>query len=247
MELYFIRHGQSVSNANWNRSDFVLPPDPELTGTGWAQAARLAGFLKENRVRHKQDRWDIQNRHGFGLTHLYTSPMLRAVDTAWQVAKALDLPLRLWIDLHEEGGLFARQPDGSPVGFPGLTRSYYEGHYPGLLIPDEIGEDGWWKSRPVEPEGERLGRAARLLDELLDRHGDREGRPEERVALISHGGFFVLLMSVIFNMSWRTGANGLKTWLFMNNAAITRIDLRSQDALLCYHNRTEHLPAKLIT
>ena len=34
MQLYFIRHGQSINNVNWNNPDYVENPDPYLTEIG---------------------------------------------------------------------------------------------------------------------------------------------------------------------------------------------------------------------
>jgi broad specificity phosphatase PhoE len=73
MELYFIRHGQSQNNANWDNPDYQENPDPALTEIGHEQARLLAEFLKKNQTITNDNVWNIQNRYGFGLTHLYTA------------------------------------------------------------------------------------------------------------------------------------------------------------------------------
>jgi 2,3-bisphosphoglycerate-dependent phosphoglycerate mutase len=173
--------------------------------------------------------------------------MRRALDTAVPVARALGLPLTLWPEIHEAGGAFIRQADGSLLCLPGSPRSFFESNYPEIHLPGRIDERGWWQGRPLETAEERRARAARFLDELLALHGDRDDRPEQRVAVFSHGEFFVHFMSVAFQMNARQGANGFHAWLFMNNTALARIDVRKSEFLLCYTNRVDHLPAELIT
>ena len=68
MELYFIRHGQSQNNANWENKDYQESPDPALTTIGHEQARLLAEFLKKNQTITNDKVWNIQNRYGFGLT-----------------------------------------------------------------------------------------------------------------------------------------------------------------------------------
>ena len=53
MQLYFIRHGQSINNARWQDdgySDHARESDPPLTETGVLQAQYAGEFLaqKEN-------------------------------------------------------------------------------------------------------------------------------------------------------------------------------------------------------
>ena len=138
MQLYFIRHAQSVNNALWkqagdysNRSE-----DPELTKTGRRQAEILASFLSQGNNIYFQDNGDYQNSRGFGLTHLYTSLMVRAIATGTSVAHALGSPLIAWPDLHEGGGIYLyAEESGEPVGLPGNGRSYFQTHYPNLVLP----------------------------------------------------------------------------------------------------------------
>jgi broad specificity phosphatase PhoE len=68
MELYFIRHGQSQNNANWNHPKYQENPDPPLTEIGHEQARLLAEFLKKHQTITNETAWNIQNRYGFGLT-----------------------------------------------------------------------------------------------------------------------------------------------------------------------------------
>ena len=79
MELYLIRHGQSTNN----RGD-VRIPDPPLTELGRKQADRAGQALKR-----------------IGITRLYCSAMLRAVQTAAIVSEHLELAPHIFVGLHE--------------------------------------------------------------------------------------------------------------------------------------------------
>ncbi len=85
MRLFLIRHGESANNFlmqdtgydHYMRSRHV---DPPLTELGERQAARLAEHLAANghpEARHGQS--PTQPNAGYGITHLYCSPMQRAL------------------------------------------------------------------------------------------------------------------------------------------------------------------------
>jgi 2,3-bisphosphoglycerate-dependent phosphoglycerate mutase len=246
MELYFIRHGQSQNNANWNNSEYEESPDPAITQLGLEQARYLAEFLKQHQTITDDKVWNIQNRYGFGLTHIYTSMMERAVYTAAPIAQALDLPLIVWKEIHEEGGIFSRGDKSNVVGLPGRTRSFFTQNFPSLTLPDELDETGWW-NRPFEAEDERQPRADQVLADLIARHKDEKGRSEHRVALVSHGGFFMRLMCAILKLPWRQAAFGMKSWFMLNNCSISRFDIYGEEINISYLNRTDYLPDHLIT
>ncbi len=105
MQLYFIRHGQSINNANVSNKDYKENSDPFLTEKGLEQAGVLAKYFKENQNVTNEKSWNVQNQHGFGLTHIYTSLMERAAITAAPTARALGIPFTAWVDIHEEGGI----------------------------------------------------------------------------------------------------------------------------------------------
>lgn len=239
MQFYFIRHAQSSNNALWDatKSSKGRSHDPELSPTGVRQAERLAAGLA-HKGQQQPDGWrDSQNIHGFWLTHLYCSLMLRAVQTGSIVSEMTGLPLDGWVDAHEEGGLFLEDEDtGERSGKPGFTRGHFEQHFPRLRLPQDVGDGGWW-DRAFEEEEERIERAQRFLRALLDRHGSTE----DRVAVISHGGFYNTLMHLILNVPLDS-----KVWFGMNNTGITRLDFVNETVVV-YMNSVRHLPGDLMT
>jgi 2,3-bisphosphoglycerate-dependent phosphoglycerate mutase len=246
MELFFIRHGQSINNANWDSADYQESPDPILTEIGHEQARILAAFLEKNQTITMEKDWNIQNRYGFGLTHLYTSLMERAASTAAPIAQALDIPLVAWKEIHEEGGIYSRGDKSNVQGLPGRPRSFFMESFRAITLPDDLDETGWW-NRPYEAEEERQPRADQVLAELLARHRDRKGQPEHRVAFVSHGGFFMRLMCAMLRLPWRQAAHGLRSWFVLNNCSISRFDIFNEELSIAYLNRTDFLPDHLIT
>jgi 2,3-bisphosphoglycerate-dependent phosphoglycerate mutase len=226
MRFYFIRHGQSENNALWKHtgSSKGRSVDPELTQVGRQQSELVAQFLgrADPALRQAQDTAaavngrDSQNVAGFGITHLYSSLMIRAVATGTAIARALDLPLVAWEDLHERGGLYLKDEEtGERIGQAGHNRAYFEAHYPDFVLPDSLGEAGWW-NRPF--------------------HTD------DRVAVVSHGGFYNDLLAVILNLPERE-----RYWFALKNAAISRIDFDEERIGLVYLNRLDFLPKELVT
>jgi len=239
VQLYFIRHAQSTNNALFasGNADDVRSHDPALTELGRRQAECLAEFLAKANPNTPTGRADPQNRAGFGLTHLYCSLMSRAVATGTVVAARLALPLRAWVDWHEEGGLYLDGDNGEKLPSAGPGRADFARDYPGLVLPETLDDTGWW-ARPFEEPDERPERARRVLAELLARHGGTD----DRVAVISHGGFYNHLMGALIDVNPPYRLNYL-----MNNTGITRIALIPEGNYLVYQNRCDHLPDELVT
>jgi 2,3-bisphosphoglycerate-dependent phosphoglycerate mutase len=240
MRLFFIRHAQSSNNAlvTETGSSHGRSEDPELTELGEEQAQRLAAFLRNGDPTGGLDCKGTSGK-GFGITHIYTSLMVRAVATGLVIAKALGLPYVGWEELHEEGGIYLDDAEsGKPVGLAGKNRSYFEKNYPDFVIPKTLGEEGWWNHRPFEPVEERMLRAQKFLGQLLERHGDTE----DQVAVISHGGFYVNFMIALLSLPKQNGF-----WLTMYNTGISRIDFLESGPNLVYQNRIDFLPADMVT
>lgn len=241
MQLYFIRHAQSTNNLLWEqtRASDGRSMDPELTEKGWQQVCRLAQFLLVNQAPITTATQNSQNGYGFGLTHIYTSLMVRAVATSSFVARLLDMPLVGWVDLHEEGGIYLNDPEsGERVGQPGKDRTYFATQYPELILPDHVTQNGWW-NRPYETPEECQERVIRFHNELLRRHGNTV----DRVAIFSHGGFYNSYLRYLLGIP---GAND-HLWFVLNNTAITRFDFRDDETFVVYLNRADFLPAELIS
>ena len=245
-QFYFIRHGQSANNFLWDQtgSNAGRSEDAELTETGRRQAGLLAQFLRRADPAAAVSGNDPHNRAGFGLTHLYTSLMVRAVATATDIAEATGLPLVAWEDAHETGGIYLENTEtGECIGQPGKNRAYFEAHYPRLVLPENLTASGWW-NRPQETQEQKPIRAQRFLQELLQRHG----ASDDRVAVVSHGAFYNYLMTAFLKLPSRD-----HVWFMLNNTAITRIDFHDEGvgynghADLVYTNRTDFLPDELIT
>lgn len=251
MQIYFIRHGQSANNAGWGDPNYNEDPDPVLTEIGVQQAQITAQYIEQNQQITNPDHWNIQNQHGFGITHLFASLMERAAHTASYTAGRLKVPFEAW-DIHESGGIFerngvhGRKDEKELVGLPGKPRSFFETNFPEFKLPETLDGSGWW-NRPFEPEEECQLRAERIWRDLLTRHRDKDGQPEERIALVSHGGFFMHLMCAILELPWKNASNGLKSWFLLNNCSLSRIDVKDEYVTICYINRTHHLPGHLIT
>lgn len=240
MQFYFTRHGQSENNALWLRtgSSEGRSDDPGLTDVGRRQVEVLAQFLRQGNPGIRAADRGAQPLAGFGITHLYTSLMIRAVATGAIVTDVLGLPLLAWEDLHENGGLYLKDEEtGERIGQAGPNRAYFEAHYPSLVLPESLGEAGWW-NRPFEERAQRPARAKRFWRDLIARHGNTE----DRVAVVGHGGFYNHLLAALLDMPKRDGY-----WFALNNTAITRIDFRAEEAVLVYLNRVDCLPRELIT
>jgi 2,3-bisphosphoglycerate-dependent phosphoglycerate mutase len=192
MELYFIRHGQSINNANWDNPDYEESPDPTLTENGHEQAHLLAEFLKKNQQITNEKAWNSQNRYGFGLTHIYTSLMERAAFTAAPIAQALDIPLMAWKEIHEEGGIYSRGDKNNVVGLGGRPRSFFMQNFRTITLPDDLDETGWW-NRPFEAEDERQPRADQALLNCS---------PATRIERDSQSIAWHLSVMVVFSCVW---------------------------------------------
>lgn len=244
MQLYMIRHAQSENNALWagTSSNDNRFPDPPLTETGRQQAYYLAQHIARNWEDAAAEE-DLHNRNGYHFTHLYTSLMLRAVATGSAIAEQVDIPLVAWEIIHEYGGIFEHNEETDErFGLPGPNRAYFATHYPHLILPDSLGEAGWW-ARPYESADQVMQRAKTFLAELAQRH-----KPSDRVALVTHAGFFVAVLRTLFGFATLDNSEGdNRIFLHAQNTSITRLDFGQEQVELVYLNRLDHLPAHLIT
>ena len=240
MEIYFIRHAQSTNNVLWDQNGSAegRVEDPLVTEIGKKQIQILAEYISRQTESNPNGRPDDQNRYGFPLTHLYASPMVRALETGLAVAQATGLPLTWWKDLHEGGGIFLKNDEGEMVGLPGKPRHFFTENYPDVILTEEIKPKGWW-NQPFEPYDQRKKRAERVWEKIITNH-----QPNDKIALCSHGGFFNYFLSFVLDREITENV-----WVNINNASISRFnyDPDRRRVELFYFNKTDHLSDDLIT
>jgi 2,3-bisphosphoglycerate-dependent phosphoglycerate mutase len=240
MHLYFIRHGQSENNAIWANtgSDQGRSHDPLLTQIGKEQAEFLADYFKQAKDDLNQEKEAYPFHRPARLTHIYCSLMVRAVATGDVLAQALHLPLLGSPDIFEEGGIYMQDSESNEkIGLPGYGREYFSKNFPNLVWPESVNPAGWW-SRGYELPEERPERTRKVLKNILEMHGGSD----DRVALISHGGFYNSFMKELIGIRERD-----QLWFTLNNTGVTRINFEADWVQLSYCNRTDFLPDWLLT
>jgi len=248
MILYAIRHAESANNALYaaTGSSAGRHYDPPLTERGHRQAQLVARHVAGYGPADLPLQAERHDRGGFRLTHLYTSLMIRAIATGVHIAEATGLPLQAWTEIHERGGLHEVDPEsGADVGVPGPNRAWFAAQYPALRLPETLGELGWW-NRDREPEEDYLPRARVVWRQLLERHGDAD----DRIAMVTHGGFLNSLLTALVPLSGQSSDVSLSTrhlWFGASNTSISRIEFREEVAVVRYLNRVDHLPDELLS
>ncbi len=245
MNIYFIRHAESANNRLAESADFdtyvaTRSFDPTITEIGEQQADALAQHLVEGR-QPEFSRKDRPRRQGYGLTRLVCSPMQRTLQTAAPTARRLGLPLEVWTDIYEQGGLFEGDPrmEEGARAHSGLARSEIERRFPGSVLPKEVTERGWW-DRGYEEMEEAEERAVVVGERLL---ALAEAQPQTQLGFVTHGTFLNLLLRALLGVPAEA-----PMYFFHANTGITRVEFADDGfRVLRYTNRTAHLPADLMT
>jgi len=224
MQLYIIRHAETKNNVLFRETGSWVGrnEDTELSEKGHIQSKLLAERLANSRE--------------YLLTHLYCSLMLRSVQTASYIANKTGLPIIAWIDWHECGGIYLADYtlDGKECNhrtLPGKNRAYFAEHFPDLVLPDALGEQGWWSERSFERYDESRVRATKLLEELHVLHGETN----HHVAVVTHENFYSVFMKVVLQTSFE-----LDVSFVLDNTNATRIDFESNKKIrVIYQNRKD--------
>ena len=201
--LFLIRHGQSAGNAEGRFGGHGPTP---LSDLGRSQAERTAKVLAKE-----------------GINAIYSSDLLRAVQTAEPLAEILGLEINTSPAFRERhvGVLEGLTFDESKERFP---RDYY------ALINRDV--------HHIITEGESyrqlLKRITDELDVIIPRHNG------ERIALFSHTGALCFLTLHLMGAIHR----GTRTtpWIITSNCGINRFELRGpRNIRVVALNDTRHL------
>jgi len=185
-QLYLIRHGRTA----WNNADRLQGwADEPLDAVGQAQAAALAAELR-----------------GTAFTAVYSSPLLRASQTAAPLAQAHGLPVILDDRLRERN-----------VGdWTGLTLDQARAQ-----APDRFERVDWRQAGAPggDSQAALTKRVAAALEDILTAH------PESLVAVVSHGGALSAVLAHLLGIP----PTGLVSFSF-HNTAYARLAIRPDSA-----------------
>ena len=240
MDLFIIRHGESANNALANIRDRQV--DPPLTELGVRQAKILAGYLARGQFPEHMDSGGTNNKinmkEGSGITTLYVSPMYRTLQTVQPIANSLRLDPMVWVDLHEEGGMYLNHGEVEGlVGYPGKTRQEILSEFGSYKLPPEITDGGWW-SGGHEDKLAFTARAKRVSDSLKSM-----AISDDNIALITHGAFMDMLLKELLGTATSTFVR-----FRHHNTGITRINLNNDGRLELWGlNQVHHLSNDLIS
>jgi broad specificity phosphatase PhoE len=200
--LILVRHGEATHNRERRWEGWGPTP---LTDTGQRQAEaaaqRLAGWSPP-------------------ISHLYTSPIHRARQTAAAIARRLNMRAL------EHDGL--REVDFGRVN--GMTADDFREAMPGLY-------DRWQDKSDLTfqyPEGEQrlafFQRVGVALDDILARH------PGEQVAVVAHGGTIRAALAHLFPETMRDW------WAYsLGTGSITHVRVSSDGNVLVSLSDCQHL------
>jgi|HigsolmetaAR201D_1030396.scaffolds.fasta_scaffold08952_2 broad specificity phosphatase PhoE len=204
-DIYFVRHGQTAANRGWRINGET---EEALTEVGRWQAQCVAQRLVDQ-----------------GIQALYTSPLLRAWETATIIGD--------WLNLQPEKVPEIRELNTGEAS--GLHSLQFLLRYPRLL---------WaWAHDDVAlcfPGGDVLGefyqRVKNALDMLISRH------PNQTIAVVAHGGSISAALSILL---FGQGSNRFAWKLRNTGLSLIRIQPGQQPQLLLF-NDTSHLMVQKI-
>jgi probable phosphoglycerate mutase len=170
MRLYFVRHGESTANLR-----------REFSNSGWKHPLTDEGV--------EQARATVRGLVGVTVERVYSSPVMRAVQTAQILAEGLQAPLETTEALREWSvGLYEGTAD--PAGWA-LHRQV---------------QDDWFVHQDLDsrmPGGESFvdirERFVPFVETLVQNGGDAD----RNIVLVGHGGLYIAMLPVLFtNVDW---------------------------------------------
>ncbi len=175
LELYLIRHGQSMGNAGYDREDLTLKErnDPLLTEKGLMQADLVGQYLSN-----------------IDFDYIYSSGLIRAICTADGILRhqSTSKPVNILPVLSEVG--IAPEYDG-------ITVNEMKEFCKTARLADGIGEnDPRVYHSTFENEAEMFDRAKTVVEYLRSHYSNGE-----KVAIVAHAAFLTILIFYIMGFT----------------------------------------------
>ncbi len=202
LKIYLARHGQDEDNEqgilNGHR-------DKALTELGLLQARQLASFIKSSNLTFDK---------------IYSSPLIRALTTAKEIAKTLNLPdpeiTPLLIERNFGAMTGQKISDIKKICYPNIIEAKAVTYF--------------LNSDKAENFPDLIIRAKKLFEFIKQRHQDGN------VLLVSHGDFGKMIYAAYYNLAWE---EALTMFLFGNSELVLLAkDVKPAEAKIL--NITQH-------
>lgn len=222
MQLYLIRHAESLNNSKppQNRIE-----DPPITALGRQQAECMASWVEALR-----------------FDYLITSPFLRTLQTTRFITDRISSDVEVWGDVFERGGCYRGFGPDANEGGPGLGRSDIPKHVVDdpnrCVIEKSISESGWWFGKARETDNEATKRSAKVTHKVVDRFGDSEAI----VVMVIHADFKRELLAQMLHQTADAKRLGP-----LRNCGVSKVDFVDGSWQLDWFNSVTHMPARMIT
>jgi broad specificity phosphatase PhoE len=191
--IYLVRHGENPANIHKQFSHRKV--DLPLTEKGLLQARQTADYFRE-----------------IPVDEVYTSPLVRAVQTADVIAQAKGLsatPMEAFREV-DAGDMEGMEPtDENWRMYMNVVRDWYDG-----------------KPESAFPGGENYLQAARRV--LGGLHSLVDGKSGKSIVVVGHGGIFVVAVTALCLTSDLTGLRGSP----LQNCGISEITAWAEDGRL---------------
>jgi len=180
MLLHIVRHGQSTGNIS---TDDI--PDAELTPLGQQQVRETALYFADK-----------------SITHVHSSPLVRAMATGSAIAAAAGLrQVEVWPELQEHRYSLHRG-----FGRPELLQ-----RFPLAVFSASVEAEGW--DHGGETYESALERGIAAIAALRERHAT-----DDRVVVATHGAFANCLLRAVFHTP-----PALRLYMPINNCSISQV------------------------
>jgi probable phosphoglycerate mutase len=201
--VHLVRHGQA---GNTHRpAGEPYPANPPLTSEGVDQAQRVARRLR-----------------AMAIDRLFTSPMLRTVETAVAIGREIDRPVEVWTGCYEHRA----QP-----GYVCWGAREILARYPDLRMAEDFTEDDWpYGEEPLE---RALERAEAFIAWLREHAASGD---IAHMAVVTHGAFTRLVLGKLLGVE----PPGLQP-ITLENTSICTLDLAPDAFKLLAIGDTCHL------
>ncbi len=140
--------------------------------------------------------------HHIGFTHVVSSPLIRALETAILIAG---------INRREDVDVWVELREGFSAYHQGLSVGELAGLFPTATLPPSI-TDASWKHGGDVYEGWHP-RCQNVLNRLQTHFAS-----EDRIVLVTHGGFANYLLHAIMNISFQT-----PLWFELANCSVSTV------------------------